>query len=106
MSDPILHADAAQRALDEFLTPAFEHVVAAYTARLAEIAAAEPWASDKIIKLAMAIRVAREVRGQIEGVVSAGELAANAKAHADKIAQIPFEQRKYMGVGLHATGGR
>ena len=100
--DPIEAATDAQKVLDEFLTPAFEAVNDTYVARLAQIAASEPWDTDKIAKLAIAVRVAQEVRAQIEAVVTAGKLAAAEHLRAEKIERIPLAKRKYMGVGIHA----
>lgn len=90
----------AKSAMSEFLAPAFDTVADAYMQRMADIAVAEPWAADKITKLAMASRVVREVRTQIEALIIAGDLAKAEKAHADKIAAIPIERRKLMGIGL------
>lgn len=96
--DPIVIGQQAERAMEQFLAPAFDAVAAAYTSRLSEIAASEPWASDKIVKLALANRVLREVRNQIEAVIAAGDVAKADRAHADKIAAIPIERRKLMGM--------
>lgn len=90
----------AKSARDEFYDPAFETVNEAYMARLAEIAVSEPWATDKITKLAMAVRVLKEVRAQVENIIVAGEMAKASKAHADKIAAIPVEKRRLMGLPL------
>lgn len=88
----------AQMAMNEFFGPAFDAVTDAYMARLAEIAAAEPWATDKIAKLAIAARVAREVRAQIDAVIMAGAVAKAGREQADKIARIPVERRRLMGL--------
>lgn len=90
----------AQMAMDEFFGPAFDAVVKTYTERLEQIAATEPWAADKIVKLALAARVAREVRNQIEGVIVAGKIAAADKSHAEKIERIPLAKRKVMGLPI------
>lgn len=96
--DPIVLGQQAERAMEQFLAPAFDAVTAAYTARLSEIASSEPWASDKIVKLALANRVLREVRSQIEAVIAAGDVAKAGKAQAEKIAAIPLERRRLMGM--------
>lgn len=91
----------AKSARDEFYGPAFDTVNEVYLARLAEIAVAEPWATDKITKLAMAARVLKEVRAQVESIITAGEMAKATKAQADKIAAIPIEKRRIMGLPLN-----
>lgn len=96
----IARGQRAQMAMDEFFGPAFDAVVSTYTARLEQIATAEPWASDKIVKLALAARVAREVRAQIEGVIHDGQVADSVKAHAQKIEAIPLAKRKFMGLAV------
>lgn len=96
--DSIVLGQQAERAMEQFIAPAFDAVAAEYTARLSEIASSEPWASDKIVKLALANRVLREVRNQIEAVIAAGNVARADRAHAEKIAAIPIERRKLMGM--------
>lgn len=96
--DSIVLGQQAERAMEQFLAPAFDAVAEAYTVRLSDIASTEPWASDKIVKLALANRVLREVRNQIEAVIAAGDVAKADRAHAEKIAAIPIERRKLMGM--------
>lgn len=96
----IARGQRAQMAIDEFFGPAFDAVVSTYTARLEQIATAEPWASDKIVKLALAARVAREVRAQIEAIVAEGQVADADKAYSQKIEAIPLAKRKFMGLGV------
>lgn len=96
--DPIVIGQQAERAMEQFLAPAFDAVAKAYTDRLSEIASSEPWASDKIVKLALANRVLREVRNQIEAVIADGRVAADLKAKAKKIDAIPIERRRLMGM--------
>lgn len=96
--DPIVIGQQAERAMEQFLAPAFDAVAKAYTERLSDIASSEPWASDKIVKLALANRVLREVRNQIEALIAAGDVARAGKAHAEKIAAIPIERRRLMGM--------
>jgi hypothetical protein len=96
--DPIVLGQQAERAMEQFLAPAFDAVAAAYTDRLSEIASSEPWAADKIVKLALANRVLREVRNQIDALIAAGDVARAGKAQAEKIAAIPIERRRLMGM--------
>jgi len=92
--DAIVLGQQAERAMEQFLAPAFEECAQAYTQRLSEVAAAEPWATDKIVKLALANRVLKEVRAQIEHLIANGRLEQDAKRTADKIAAIPTERRR------------
>lgn len=92
--DAVVLGRQAERAMEQFLAPAFEEVAQAYTQRLSEVAAAEPWAADKIVKLALANRVLKEVRAQIEHLIANGKLEQDAKRTADKIAAIPIERRR------------
>ena len=96
----IARGQRAQMAMDEFFAPAFDAVVSTYTARLEQIATAEPWAADKIVKLALANRVAKEVRAQIEAVIHEGKVADADKARSQKIEQIPLAKRKFMGLAV------
>lgn len=90
-----LRADAA---LKEFLGPAFDMIEQVYIERMAEVAAAEPWATGKISKLAIAYKVAQEVRGQIKWVALDGEAAAAEIRRQRKIEAIPEERRRLLGL--------
>ncbi|MCW2405044.1 hypothetical protein M2336_001673 [Sphingobium sp. B1D7B] len=85
-------------ALDKFLSPAFEFVVGEYSKRLQEVAANEI-DPDKIRKLAVAIKIAREVEAQIVGIVRAGNVAKAEKGRADKIASMPEARRRWALAG-------
>jgi hypothetical protein len=84
--EQIARAKQAQQALDQFLTPAFAVLQAAYAERLQEIAVAAPWETDKIRKLAAGLKIAKEVEAQIIAVVKNGEFAEAQKKRADRIA--------------------
>lgn len=94
----IEHARRAQCALEEFLQPAFDVTRAAYMGRLAQIAAAEPWATDKISKLAIASRILDEVQAQIDAVVRDGDVARAEMVRAEKIEKIPTAKRRILGI--------
>ena len=103
MNDQHARADRgnrAEQALTEFLDPAFEVVIGEYMKRLAEIAAKEPWETGKISKLAVAARIAEEVRGQILAVVLDGKEATESIKRTRQIEQIPVERRKILGIGI------
>lgn len=88
----------AEAALKEFLSPAFGVAYAEYMARMAEIAAAQPWETAKISKLATAARVVREVEAQIISLVRDGEAARAEMTRQRKIESIPEERRKLLGL--------
>ncbi len=91
-------ADSAAKALVEHLTPAFALVEATYIQRLATVAAAEPWAVDKLRSLAQALKVSQEVRAQIEAVVADGPVAKVAVDHLRKIEAMSPERRRILGI--------
>ncbi len=93
-------AQQAKAAMDRWLGPAFEFVEAAYMNRMTEIAATEPWEDKKLRALASAVKIAREVRAQIEQVVNDGPVAQSDNQRARQIESIPLEKRKMLGFGL------
>lgn len=97
--EQIARARQAEAALDQFLAPAIDVLMASYSVRLQEIAVAEPWATDKIRKLATALKIAREVQGQIVGVVKSGDVARDQKRRADEIAGMSDERRRWALAG-------
>lgn len=102
MNEPqrIERARRADMALEEFMSPAFEVARAAYMDRLAQIAAAEPWATDKIAKLAIATRILDEVKSQIVAVVRDGDVARSEMIRAEQIERIPHAKRKILGLSV------
>lgn len=88
----------AKSALDEFVGPAMDVLRAEYIAALSKIAVEEPWASDKIVKLAVAQRVINAVEQQMRRAVSEGEMAAGKISRADEIAKLPEAKRKWLQV--------
>lgn len=91
-------ARQARQAL-EFLAPAFEAVVSAYTERLEALAAHEPWAHGKITALANAVRIAREVHGQIAGLVHDGDDARASLVRVEKIERLTPARRRLLNIG-------
>lgn len=62
--------------MDEFLAPAFEAVEADYAEKMiASAASTDPRAPEVIARLANGIKVARQVRAQIEAIVADGLVA-------------------------------
>jgi hypothetical protein len=90
-------ANRAQAALDEFLTPAFDVVIASYLQRMTEIAGKEPWEAKKITSLASAVKIAEAVRGQIRAIVSDGDVARVDMKRAQQIEDMPTEKRRLFG---------
>lgn len=91
----------ARRALDAFIDPAFTVLEAEYTEKLQHIAAEQPWETGKISKLAIALRVSREVKGQLLALVLDGEMAQRDTARARKIADLPEARRRLLDVFPH-----
>lgn len=96
----IERARRADMAIDEFMGPAFEFARAAYMERLAQIAAVEPWATNKITNLAIAARVLDEVKGQIVAVIRDGDVAKSEMIRAEQIERIPHAKRKILGLSV------
>lgn len=96
----IERARRADMAMEEFMGPAFEFARTAYMDRLAQIAAAEPWATDKIAKLAIATRILDEVKGQIVAVIHDGDVAKSEMIRAEQIEKIPHAKRKILGLSV------
>lgn len=86
----------AALAWEEFVEPALAALREAYMGRLTEIAADEPWSSDKIVKFAVATRVIDKVEAQIKAAIVNG-LDARAKVEkAREIEDIPASKRKWL----------
>lgn len=95
----IADAEQARQALDRWLGPAFAEIERDYADRIVSLAASEPWADKKIAKVAIGLKIAREVRRQIEAVVADGKVARAEHAHARQIEAIPVEKRRMLGLG-------
>lgn len=91
-------AQEAKQALDGPIGGSFDVVTEIYRDRLAAIAAAEPWAVDKIRSLALALKIAGEVRNHIAAVAAGGDVAQAAIDHAKKIEKLSPERRKILGL--------
>lgn len=91
----------AQLTLEEFLDPAFGLVIAAYAARVEELASTQPWEAQKITTLANAIRIAKQVRGQIMAIVHEGENARQQKDRAAEIEKLSPAKRRFLNMVPH-----
>jgi hypothetical protein len=91
----------AQMALDEFLDPALDALIAVYSARIEEIAATQPWEAGKITALANATRIARQVRSQIMGLVHDGDTVRQRKDRAAEIEKLSPAKRRFLDMVPH-----
>lgn len=98
-SQRVQRGEQARRALEDYLDPAFDAVVAAYTDRIEALAASEPWAADKIVAVAQATRIAKEVHGQIAALVHDGEHARASMVRVEKIEQLSPARRRLAAIG-------
>lgn len=96
-SERITEAARARQALD-FLDQAFVTVLKSYSDRMMDIAAEKPWEAEKITKLAMALKIARSVRSQIEGIALDGKVAESEMAYSAQIERIPAHKRSILGI--------
>ena len=88
----------ASAALDEFVAPAIEQLRSEYMAALTQLAVSEPWASDKLVKLAVAQRVINIVEQHFKQLVADGEITAAKISRAQEIARLPEAKRKWLNV--------
>lgn len=95
----VARGEQARRALEDFLNPAFEAVISAYTDRLEAVAAKEPWEAAKITALANATRIAKEVHAQMVGLVQVGEHARASMVRVEKIEQLTPAKRRLLNIG-------
>lgn len=86
----------AKSAMDEFLAPAMKALEAEYLVALTTLAASEPWATDKLTKLAVAQRVIKTVEQHIIAAVMDGEVASQNLERAKKIAALPEAKRRWV----------
>jgi hypothetical protein len=88
----------AAQALEEFLDPAFEEAIGAYTARMRELIGQAPWEIEKIKALVVAQRIAEEVRREIALLVKDAEAARREVSRVEEIASLPAARRRALGV--------
>ena len=91
-------ANRAARAIDEFFAPALARAHEAFSGRLKEICAREPWASDKIAALANAIRILEELGKDLEAAIRDGDEAARALLRAGKYERLTPARRRLRGI--------
>lgn len=66
-----------------------------YIARMSDI---EPWETGKLAKLAMANKIATQLRGLILDVIGSGDIAAAAKKRRAQIEALPERKRRLLGL--------
>ena len=88
----------ARRALEQFLDPAFDAVIAAYSDRIEDMASKEPWSSAKITVLANAIRIAKEARAQIAALVYEGENARASMVKVERMEKLTPAKRRFLNI--------
>lgn len=92
-------AGEAESALKQ-LDPAFEAVISLYMKRMTEIASKEPWEGRKITSLAVAAKIAEEVRDFIKAIALDGPVAMDELKRLRKIEAMTPERRKVLGISL------
>ena len=86
----------AKMAMAEFFAPAFRSIEGEYLTALTTLASNEPWATDKLTKLAVAQRVIKTVEQQVMVAVLEGETAAQSLERAKRIAALPEAKRRWV----------
>ena len=97
-TDRLAAAERAEQALSEYLRPAFQTVEAAYVDKLTNLAAETPWETDKITKLAMALKIMRTAQAQIEALATGGAAIEAQMDYARQIEKIPAHKRSILGL--------
>ena len=90
----------ASAAFDEFVGPALESSRAEYMEALTKLAANEPWRSDKIVKLSIAMRVIDTIEAQMRTAMANGNDAAKKISRAREIAELPAAKRRWLDTVL------
>ena len=103
-TDPqrVARSTRAQKALDEFVTPEFDHAREVYSRRIAEVAATElhpTIRADKITALSLAIRVLDEVQNGVTTIMRDGEHVREQMIRAEKIEHLTDAQQRLIRIG-------
>jgi hypothetical protein len=91
----------AEAAYAEFVGPAIDQARAEYMEALTRLAANEPWRSDKIVKLSIAMRVIDKVSEQMKLTMANGIDASKQMQRAQEIAELPAAKRRWLDVLPH-----
>ncbi len=92
-------ADRATKAIDEFFAPALARAHAAFSERLKDICAREPWAAHRIAAIANAIRILEELGNDLEAAIRDGDAAAQSIMRAEKYERLTPARRRLLGIG-------
>lgn len=85
----------AANAFDEFVAPALNDLRDEYLGALSSLAVNEPWATDKLTKLAVAQRVINAVEQHMRRAIVDGEEANRKITRAEEIAGLPEAKRRW-----------
>jgi len=86
----------AAEAFGEFVGPALEASRTDYMEALTKLAANEPWNSDKIVKLSIAMRVIDKVAEQMKLAMANGAEASRQMQRAREIAELSPAKRRWL----------
>lgn len=95
----VSRGEQARRALGDFLSPAFEAVIAAYTDRIEELASTQPWEAAKITALANATRIAKQAHAHISALVYEGQHARAGMVRVQEIEKLSPAKRRLLNIG-------
>lgn len=98
-NERIERARRAKLAMDEFFTPALDVIEAEYGEKMiAAAASADPRAPEIIARLANGIKVARQVRSQVEAIIADGAVAQNERDANERIAEMTDSKRRLLKI--------
>ena len=92
----------AEKAIEEFIAPEFDHARTIYLNRIAHVGATElhpTIRADKITALSLAIRVLDEVQNGITTIMRDGEHVREQMIRAEKIEHLTDSQQRLIRIG-------
>ena len=89
----------ARAAIDEYFAPALGRAHDMFSARLKEICAREPWATERIAAVANAIRILEELGKDLEAAIHDGEDAVQRRLRAERYEKLTPARRRLLGIG-------
>lgn len=101
-NERIERAARAKRATDEFLAPAFAVIEQEYGEKMIAVAASvDPRAPEIIARLANGIKVARQVKAQIEAIMADGQVAEAERDRDLRQKDMTPSQRRLLSIAPH-----
>lgn len=91
----IQRGEQAQRALDQFLTPAFDHVFAVHMQAVVNAVMDDPSNDKRIRNLSLVAKLTREAQAYVKAFVLDGEAAMSEKKMADRTAGFSPEKTRW-----------